>query len=184
MISSIIRLLIPGQTPPVGEDSRERPRVCVCAPVWGNMDTPFYRHKKKKQCTHPPFLSQCYICAQSTFTEWFIELFGHVTDELLCNIAPCNKPAFLVWKMVRGDNILWQLVKNNCAGKSYITTSQTSQSQLIIFRYLFGFILLSIFWMNFTTDHVTSTFKNTLICLLSCHSHSCPINIKLQLAAG
>lgn len=35
--------------------------------------------------------------------------------------------------------------KNNCVGKAYITTSRTSQSQLIIFRYLFGFILLSIF---------------------------------------
>lgn len=33
MISSIIRLLSPGQTLPVGEDSRERPRVSLSTPV-------------------------------------------------------------------------------------------------------------------------------------------------------
>lgn len=134
MISSIIRLLSLGQTPPVGVDSRERlhVRVCVfiCTCKRRNMDTPCQRHRK--QHTRPPFLSQCYICAQSTVTEWFMELFGHVTDaELQRNVALCNKPAFLVPKKVRGNHLLWQLVITTVrVNVCYIATSQTCQLNL------------------------------------------------------
>lgn len=95
MITSIMRLLIPGANF-TSRGRFQREALCVCVHLYEETWTHPSTGTKKKQCSHPPFLSQCYICAQSTFTEWFMELFRHVTDELLCNVAPCNKPAFLV----------------------------------------------------------------------------------------
>lgn len=98
ILSSIIRLQSPGQTPLVGEDSRQRPCVCVsvCLP------TPLYEETQ----THPPtgtkhimptrhfFHGSIFVLSQHS--QWFMKLFGHEIGAQLSVAALCSKPVVLV----------------------------------------------------------------------------------------
>lgn len=65
MISSIIRLLSPGQTLPVGEDSRERPRVSLSTPVKEETQAHPSTGTEHRAPTSIPF-TMLYLCSVNT----------------------------------------------------------------------------------------------------------------------
>lgn len=114
MISSIIRLPSPGQTPLVGEDSSERLWVCLCCAC-------LYVHLKMRKCRHTlhryktihptsiPFI-MLYLYSVNT---------GRVAHGAVwtCDrgaaVSHCrNKPVFLLSKKKAGGiYLVWQRIK-------------------------------------------------------------------------
>lgn len=98
MISSIIRLPSPGQTPPVGEDSSERLRVCLCCAC-------LYVHLKMRKCrhtlhryktNHPTSIPFIMLYLYSVNTRRVAHGAVCTCDRGAAVSLCCNKPVFLL----------------------------------------------------------------------------------------
>lgn len=98
MISSIIRLPSPGQTPPVGEDSSERLWVCLCCAC-------LYVHLKMRKCrhtlhryktNHPTSIPFIMLYLYSVNTRRVAHGAVCTCDRGAAVSLCCNKPVFLL----------------------------------------------------------------------------------------
>lgn len=130
MISSVIRLLSPGQTPLVRGDSREKPCVYVCLSTPANEGTQ----------THPPTGIQHIAPTLPSFHNAIFVLSQHSQSGLWnclnmrlrssCPVLHCVLNLLFLRKK---RNILMTAGTNNC----YITTSLTSQINIQLYLFYF-----------------------------------------------